>query len=295
MAHDAVTEVREISDIVELVSHYVQLKKAGRSYKGLCPFHAEKTPSFVVFPESQHWHCFGACGEGGDVFTFVMKQEGWDFRTALEELARRAGVELQPHTPAQVRAEEEADRVAEGISRHEPPERVIPEEPQHTDFLSALTGAAEAEAERQKDAPQTVEPLAVYAGDLDYAREALLELSEQDESVAEPKWQSHLEGFTLSPPPDLRRRFEYLPPELRHGTGWELKLTAQRDLVQDALARSRQQKDRWPEWQLLWELHPVMEWLNDRFWPTSGATKRRWCALPRASAPVRLRLCSRAC
>ena len=74
----------------------------------------------------------------------------------------------------------------------------------------------------------------------------------------------NLDGFTLDPPPDLRRRFEYLPPELRHGSDWELKLTAKRDLVQDALAKSRQDKDRWPEWQLLWELHPVMEWLNDR-------------------------------
>ncbi|MCP4590451.1 MAG: DNA primase, partial [bacterium] len=71
----------------------------------------EKTPSFVVFPDSQHWHCFGACGEGGDVLSFVMKREGWDFRTALEELARRAGVELKPRTPAQVKAEQETDRL----------------------------------------------------------------------------------------------------------------------------------------------------------------------------------------
>jgi len=161
-------------------------------------------------------------------------------------------------------AEAEADRVAEGISRHEPAERIIPEEPQVDDFLSALMGASQAETRRQKDAPQTVEPLAVYPHDLGYAREALLELSEQDETVPEPKWQDHLDGFTLNPPPDLRRRFEYLPPELRHGSDWELKLTAKRDLVQDALAKSRQDKDRWPEWQLLWELHPVMEWLNDR-------------------------------
>lgn len=161
-------------------------------------------------------------------------------------------------------AEEEADRVAEGISLHEPAERIIPEEPEVDDFLSALIGAARAETERQKDAPRTVEPLAVYPSDFGYAREALLELSEEDESVPEPKWQDHLEGFTLDPPPDLRRRFEYLPPELRQGSDWELKLTAKRDLVQDALVRSRQDKDRWPEWQLLWELHPVMEWLNDR-------------------------------
>jgi DNA primase len=106
-----IDEVKSKLDIVEVISTYIPLQKAGRNYKALCPFHSEKTPSFVVFPESERWHCFGACGEGGDIFTFVMKQEGWDFRTALEELAGRAGVELRPRTPAQVQAEEEADRL----------------------------------------------------------------------------------------------------------------------------------------------------------------------------------------
>ncbi len=69
MAHDAVSDVRDRTDIVDLVSQYVQLKKAGRSYKGLCPFHQEKTPSFIVFPDSGNFHCFG-CGKGGDAFTF---------------------------------------------------------------------------------------------------------------------------------------------------------------------------------------------------------------------------------
>lgn len=106
-----IDEVKDRLDVVEVVSSYLQLNKAGRNYKALCPFHSEKTPSFVVFPESQHWYCFGACNEGGDVFSFVMKMEGWDFRTALEELARRAGVVLQPQTPAQEQASEEADRL----------------------------------------------------------------------------------------------------------------------------------------------------------------------------------------
>jgi DNA primase len=106
-----IDEVKERLDIVEVISAYVPLQKAGRNYKAVCPFHVEKTPSFVVFPDSQNWHCFGACNEGGDVFSFVMKREGWDFRTALEELARRAGVELRSRTPAQIEAEEETDRL----------------------------------------------------------------------------------------------------------------------------------------------------------------------------------------
>ncbi len=94
MARDAVAEVRERTDIVELVSAYVPLKRTGRSYKGNCPFHQERTPSFIVFPDSQNFHCFG-CGKGGDAFTFYMGMEHVEFKEALQELARRAGVELQ--------------------------------------------------------------------------------------------------------------------------------------------------------------------------------------------------------
>lgn len=111
-----IDEVKDRLDVVEVVSSYVQLNKSGRNYKALCPFHSEKTPSFVVFPESQRWYCFGACNEGGDIFNFVMKMEGWDFRTALEELARRAGVEIRPPTPAQEEAAEEAERIRDVLA-----------------------------------------------------------------------------------------------------------------------------------------------------------------------------------
>ncbi len=96
----AVDEIKQRLDIVEVISSYVTLKKAGRNYKGLCPFHAEKTPSFVVFPDTQSWHCFGACGTGGDVFSFIEQQENLDFPGALRLLARRAGVSLKPRTEA---------------------------------------------------------------------------------------------------------------------------------------------------------------------------------------------------
>lgn len=91
----AIDEIKQRVDIVELISRYTPLKKAGSTYKGLCPFHHERTPSFVVFPHTGTWHCFGACSTGGDVFTFLMKQEQLEFREALEMLARETGVSLE--------------------------------------------------------------------------------------------------------------------------------------------------------------------------------------------------------
>lgn len=90
---DHVQEIKERLDIVEVIGDYVRLRKVGKNFRGLCPFHNEKTPSFYVSPERQTFHCFG-CGQGGDVFTFIMDVENLEFREALEVLAKRAGVEL---------------------------------------------------------------------------------------------------------------------------------------------------------------------------------------------------------
>ncbi|MXX82883.1 MAG: DNA primase [Chloroflexi bacterium] len=105
-------EIKARIDIVSYVQRYVpDLKKSGRNYKACCPFHNENTPSFIVNPERGTWHCFGACAEGGDIFNFAQKINGWDFKEALRELAQQAGVQLRAQTPQQKDADVKLERL----------------------------------------------------------------------------------------------------------------------------------------------------------------------------------------
>ncbi len=109
---EKISEIRGIADIVEVVSEVVLLKKTGKNYIGLCPFHSEKTPSFTVSPDKQIFHCFG-CGVGGNVFSFLMKQEGMSFPEAVRALARRYGIEVPDRklSPGQKRRLDEREQL----------------------------------------------------------------------------------------------------------------------------------------------------------------------------------------
>ncbi len=107
----AAASIKEKLDITEVIGETVQLKKAGTTFKGLCPFHGEKTPSFTVTPARETWKCFG-CGRGGDIFNFVMERDGVDFPTALRTLATRAGIELTART---TREDAQRKRIREAL------------------------------------------------------------------------------------------------------------------------------------------------------------------------------------
>src|SRR3954471_13248262 len=101
MSDSQILEIKERLPITEVLQDYIQLRKAGVNFKAVCPFHNEKTPSLVVSPAKQIWHCFG-CGLGGDIFKFIELAESVDFREALKILADRAGVELRKPTEQEV-------------------------------------------------------------------------------------------------------------------------------------------------------------------------------------------------
>ncbi len=110
MSDTTIQEIKDRLNIVDVISSYIQVKRAGTYFKALCPFHNEKTASFSISPQRQVWHCFG-CGEGGDVFSFVQKYENMEFRDVLKILADRAGVKLPEYHPQDKHLEDEKERL----------------------------------------------------------------------------------------------------------------------------------------------------------------------------------------
>src|SRR5689334_7519708 len=111
---DAVEDIKARLSIEDVVSQYVELKRAGRNFKGLSPFGNERTPSFMVSPEKQIWHDFSS-GKGGNMFSFVMEMEGVDFKGALEILARKAGIDLEQYRGRSNSNSKEKERLYEAL------------------------------------------------------------------------------------------------------------------------------------------------------------------------------------
>jgi DNA primase len=118
IAEEKLNEIRQAVDIVDVISDYVQLKKQGRNYFGLCPFHGENSPSFSVSPDKQIFHCFG-CGAGGNVFTFLMELENLSFQEAAVRLAEKASIELQISTSAFGKERKVSEEIQEMLNAHE--------------------------------------------------------------------------------------------------------------------------------------------------------------------------------
>ena len=140
LSREVVARVREAADLVEVIGEHVRLRKRGRTWEGLCPFHEEKTPSFSVDSEKGLYYCFG-CHQGGDVLKFIMQLEHLSFPETVERLARQFGVQLPPRSPQARQRRKEGER-----------QRTLLQEAQHW-FVENLTepdgGQARAELERR--------------------------------------------------------------------------------------------------------------------------------------------------
>ena len=154
-------------------------------------------------------------------------------------------------------SDKEEEKIAEGLEQGKAPESILPDEPATSDFMSLLFGSQEGAA---PEAP-TTDPVRLFESDVEYAKEAFDQLSGNDDNVV--NWLDNVSGFEIYPPDDLKRRYDFLPPEL-YEKDKAIRLTTDRDLVMGSLDRAREANIRWPEWELFWEQHPVADWLTDR-------------------------------
>jgi hypothetical protein len=159
----------------------------------------------------------------------------------------------------------EEARIALGIERHEAPEVIVPDAPPEADAFFDFFDEA-LEAEEHVPPPRTAEPLSLYSDDLAYTRDALAEIADSTPSFIEPEYGVEHPTITFTAPPDLQRRYDLLPRALQKGVDghWTFQLTTDRARVESALAESRKDANTWPEWELLWPLHPIAQWLDDR-------------------------------
>jgi DNA primase len=153
MRDPVVDEIKQRINIVEVIQEYLPLKKAGTNWKGLCPFHSEKSPSFMVSEDRMIFHCFG-CGEHGDVFTFLMKQEGYDFPEVLKLLADRAGVKIERRDPKIAHERNLLSEIADISSRF---------------YQKVLTDSPQAETARQYLAKRALKPETIAAFGIGFA------------------------------------------------------------------------------------------------------------------------------
>ena len=120
--HGFIQDLLQRVDVVDVVGRYVQLKKAGANYSGLCPFHSEKSPSFSVSPSKQFYHCFG-CGKNGDAIRFLMEHNGMSFIEAVQELAQQHGIVVpddrpaDPRERARIEAQKKKKKALRGVTR----------------------------------------------------------------------------------------------------------------------------------------------------------------------------------
>jgi DNA primase len=205
-----IEEIRERTDIVELIGSYLDLKKAGRNFKALCPFHSEKTPSFMVNPEKQIYHCFG-CGRGGNAFHFLMDYEGIGFIEAVGQLARKLGIDIGPYAAGGDRGEklEPYYRAMEYAAQYY---RRMLLEGQGSDMARGYLERRDVDAELIEDfsigyAPPGWDNLYRAAAEADISRDILLELNIIVRSRGGSGYRDYFRNRVIFPIQSLSNRF----------------------------------------------------------------------------------------